>query len=381
MKLIFKITGVILFMTLSSIVLGHNPVQDTVVVNKKRDFTKTIHKSFSIEAAGKVELSNRYGNVTIKNWDKPEVDIKVTIIVDSRNEGRAQEVFDRIDIDFDAGGNYVSAKTNIESKSGWSSWFSGGNNDNYKINYEVLMPKSVNLDLFNKYGNAYVDDVDGDVRLEIKYGNLTMAAIGGNLNFTLGYGNGKIGSAKVTEMDIKYSKVEIGAVADLHIMSKYSHFKIVEAHDVRVTSKYDHYTFGNIHHYRNSGKYDHVTVNSALSISAVAKYSDYQIHHLLETADFDLEYGSAKIELLDRNFKEMEVHGRYTDYRVNVQEGTEFKLDAVTRYAGIRYPDNFRIIREYDKGADKEVQGYLGNNDGAKVIRARLNYGGIKVKD
>lgn len=356
-------------------------IQDTIVVNKCKDFKHTIVKNFPMEDRGTVNLSNRYGDVTIKNWNKPEVEIEVTIIVDARSEDRAASVFDRIDIDFDASSSYVSAVTNIESKSSWTSWFGGGGNDDYKIHYEVYLPEAIDLKLFNKYGNAYVDNIGGNANLEIKYGNLQIGEISGNLDLQLGYGNATIASAGETEMLIKYSKVEIGSTADLHVESKYSHFVINDANDLRLTTKYDHYKIGNIDGLRNTGKYDDIMIKSVRSISATSKYTDYLIGHLIERAEFDLEYGSAKIDLLDGSFKEMDVEGRYTDYRINVEEGTEFKLDAVTRYAGIRYPDNFRVIREKEHGSEREVEGYNGDKNGARVIRARLNYGGIKVKD
>jgi len=346
---------------------------------EKREFSKTINKQFPITSNGKVNLSNRYGQVTIKTWSNNEVKIEVVIKVNSRSEDDAQDVFDRISIDFNSSKDYVSAVTEIASKSGWSSLWSGGSSDDYAINYEVYMPETNNLDLFNKYGNSTVPSLRGTADLEIKYGNIHVDEIDGDVNLNLGYGNASITSAKTVGLTVKYSKVKIGSANDVTIESKYSNITIDEAADIRSESKYDHYHLGNINDYHNVGKYDDIHIKTAKSLRAAAKYSDYTVDHLSDWADLDLEYGSAKIEELSKAFTAIEIRGRYTEYRITVQEGTHYQLDAVTRYAGIRYPSVFNVERDIENGPEKEIKGYVGDKNGGKVIKARLNYGGIKV--
>ena len=347
---------------------------------EKREFSKTINKQFPITSNGKVNISNRYGQVAIKTWSNNEVKIEVVIKVNSRNEDNAQAVFDRITIDFNSSKDYVSAVTEIASKSGWSSWWSGGSSDDYAIHYEVYMPQTNSLDLFNKYGNSTVPALAGDVDMEIKYGNIHADEIGGDAVLNLGYGNATITAAKTVNLIVKYSKVKLGQANDVTIESKYSVITIDEANDIRSETKYDHYRLGTINEYHNIGKYDDVQIKTAQSIRAAAKYSDYKVEHLHNWADLDLEYGSASIEELDKAFTALEIRGRYTEYRITVQEGTHYHLDAVTRYAGIRYPSAFNVVYDKEDGPEKEIKGYVGDKSGVKVIKARLNYGGIKVK-
>lgn len=347
----------------------------------KKEFSKTINKKFPITADGKVNISNRYGQVTIKTWDNNEVKIEVFIKVNARSEDNANDVFDRITIDFNSSKDYVSAVTEIASKrSSWtSSWWGGGSSDDYAIHYDVYMPETNSLDLFNKYGNSVVSSLKGAVDLEIKYGNIHVEEIDGDVNLDLGYGNATISSAGSLNLTIKYSKVKVGSASDVTIESKYSNITIDEAADVRSETKYDHYHLGNINDYHNVGKYDDIHIKTARSFRAAAKYSDFVVGHLNDWADLDLEYGSAAINELDKAFTAIEIRGRYTQYSVTVQEGTHYQLDAVTRYAGIRYPSVFKVERHIEKGPDKEVKGYVGDKSGGKVIKARLNYGGIKV--
>lgn len=347
---------------------------------EKREFSKTINKQFPITLDGTVKINNRYGAVAIKTWDNNEVKVEVVITVDAHSEDRAQDVFDRITIDFNSSRDFVSATTEIASKSGWSSWWGGNSNDSYKINYEVYMPKTNHLDLSNKYGDSYVAALEGSVNLEIKYGNIQLDQIDNDVRLVLGYGNASMVSAHKLGLEVKYSKVKIGTATDIDIVSKYSNITIDEAQDVRSETKYDHYHLGMINDYHNVGKYDDVRIKVAASVRASAKYSDYIVTHLKKWADFDLEYGSASVEMLDRAFTELEIRGRYTDYRIEVQEGAQYQLDASSSYANIKYPSEFTVVKEIKDGNDREVKGFMGSENKGKVIKARLNYGGIKVK-
>ncbi len=359
-------------------------VRDTLCrVNKpctKREFSKTINKQFPTTADGTVKISNRYGKVEIKTWDNNEVKVEVVIKVDAHSEDRANDVFDRITIDFNSSRNFVSAATEIASKSGWDSWWGGGSNDSYKINYQVYMPATNKLDLFNKYGDSYVAALKGRVNLEIKYGNIQVDQVDNDVDLMLGYGNASITGAQELGLEVKYSKVKVGTASNVDIVSKYSTVTIDEAQDVRSETKYDHYHLGMVKDYHNIGKYDDVHIKVAASVRAAAKYSDYTVVHLKDWADFDLEYGSASVEMLDRAFTALEIRGRYTDYKIEVQEGTHYQLDASSRYANIRYPSEFTVVKEIKDGNDREVQGFVGDKNQAKVIKARLDYGGIKVK-
>ena len=348
--------------------------------DSKREYSKTINKQFPITSDGTVEISNRYGKVEIKTWNNSEVKVEVVIIVDAHSEDRAKDVFDRITIDFNSSKDFVSATTEIASKSGWSSWFGGDSNDSYKINYQVYMPKSNKLDLFNKYGDSFVDALDGAVNLEIKYGNIQLGEVDNDVELVLGYGKANIAGAQKLGLDVKYSKVNVGAATDVNVISKYSTISIDEANDIRSETKYDHYHLGLIKDYHNIGKYDDVHIKVAKSVRAAAKYSDYKVEHLMDWADFDLEYGSASVEKLDQAFSSVEIRGRYTNYRIEVQEGTHYQLDAASRYANIRYPDEITIVKEIRDGNEREVQGFVGDKSEAKVIKARLDYGGIKVR-
>ncbi|MEM8908678.1 MAG: hypothetical protein AAGD05_12585, partial [Bacteroidota bacterium] len=346
----------------------------------KKEFTRTIKKEFDIAADGKVSIINKHGQVNINTWESNQVKIDVVITVHARNQEAANAVFERLNVDFSNGGSYVRAETEIGSKSkGWN-WWGSSNSDDYSIDYEVYMPKTNSLELHNKYGNSHIASLAGEVDASIKYGNVRMEEVGGNLKLVLGYGNGTIIKSKDNDVDLKYGKIRIKQANDVVIASKHSKIFIDEAKDIKSISKYDTYEVGQVDHFKNQGKYDNIEIASVGSVRALSKYTDYDIDQIMGSADFDLEYGSATLNMSD-DFSEVQILGRYTEYRIQVPNGTEYKLDAATRYAGVRYPQQMNIVYEKEKGKAHEVEGYIGDEQTGRIIKARLDYGGLKVRD
>lgn len=357
-------------------------VSEAAILFGKKEFTKKIEKTFDISANGKVDLSNRYGQVTVKTWDQNKVEIVVLIKVNSKSEEDAESTFDRIDIEFSNSSNYVSAATHIESKSssgGWTSWFTGGGNyssDDYSIHYTVQMPASNDLAVANKYGNTTVEDIDGNADMTIKYGNIDMGNVGGDFSLSLGYGNASLGNSGNSDVTIKYSNLKMKNTKDLRIESKYSKMKIEEALDIRSQTKYDSYSLGRIRSLRNQGKYDHFDIEYLEDLEIETKYTDVEVEHLKQSADVIMSHGGLTVRELEDGFRDVRLEGKYTDFKIEVSG--DFTLDGQSSYGGIRYPNEMEIHIDKEKSNDHQVEGYRGSKNGG-IIKARLEYGHLKV--
>ncbi|MGK0366817.1 MAG: hypothetical protein ACI85O_003893 [Saprospiraceae bacterium] len=378
MKLAYNFSTMLVL--LMSLFVNTAYASDTITTITKQEYTKSIKKDFGIFANGTVSLFNKYGKMDIKTWDKNRVKVDIRITVNSSSESDAQEVFDRITFDFSNGGDFVKAETQIASKN--SSWWSGWGDDNetdFNIDYEVYMPPTATLDLSNKYGDVYVAELARNANINVKYGNFRLDGVGENLNVTLGYGNGTVVKAARTEAKISYSKFRMQEGGDVNFDTKYSKIGIDKASDIRVNSSYDTYDIGRVRDYHSTGKYDNVSIGTAENITAVSKYTDFAVGSVKNSADFDLTYGGARIEKIANGFSEMRLSGRYADYKVRVEPGTSYQLDASANYAGIRYPSPLQVTYEKDQGTSHHVEGYVNTKGARSVIKANLSYGGLKV--
>lgn len=350
--------------------------------NPKEKYEKIIDREFAISQKGTVHLENKYGNIDIVTSDCDEVKMTVKIIVNARTKDKADEIFDRIDIEFNASRDLVSAITAIGESDG-GSWFNWGSEvkGDFQIHYNVEMPETNSLVLKNKYGNTYVDNIYGSADMEVKYGNLKMDEVGQELSLMLGYGNANIGTTKMVSMEVKYATIELGNTGDVNAVTKYSKITFNDAADLSLTTKYDNYDIGTIKSFRNEGKYDHFHIKEAEHIDANSKYTDYKVQYLHDVAEFDLEYGGATIYKVGRQFSMIDLEGRYTDYKIMVEKGANYELELEGDYAGIRYPSAMQVVNHSEDGHEKEVRGYIGSQKKGSTIKADLAYGSIKIEE
>ncbi|MBI1226163.1 MAG: hypothetical protein GC192_13090 [Bacteroidetes bacterium] len=345
-----------------------------------QDFTKTIKKEFPISATGTVNLVNKYGKIDVKTWEKNRAKVDVTIVVKAGNEAQAQTVFDRIRIDFTNDDSFVKAETIIESNK--SSWFNLGMNERteFQINYQVYMPATASLDLSNKYGDSNVAPLTSRVKMDVKYGSFRLEGVGPSLSVNLDYGNGTIVKSGDATVNVSYSKLNFNDVRNLKLTSKYSKLTVDKGADMNAESRYDEFNFVHVEHLDCTSKYGNVVVGNAESIKAAGQYTDYKIDRLNDNGDFDLMYGGLRIDHVSKGFAKINLIGKYSDFKIGVENGASYTLDANASFAGIAYPDGLVVTYEKEKGTSHEVKGHAGTQNARSAIRASLNYGGLKVK-
>jgi hypothetical protein len=345
-----------------------------------QDFTKTIKREFPLNASGSVNLINKYGKIDVKTWEKNRAKVEVTIVVKATNESQAQTVFDRIRIEFANDDSYVKAETIIQSSK--SSWFDWGGSDKteFQINYQVYMPASASLDLSNKYGDALVAPLTGKAKMDVKYGNFRLEGASAGLSLSLDYGNGTVVKSGDANVNVSYSKLSLNDMQSVNVTSKYSKLTVDNSGDINADSRYDELKLGKVGQLQCTSKYGSILIGSANSIKATGQYTDINVDKLKGNGDFDLLYGGLRIENVSKGFEKINLVGKYSDFKIGIENGASYTLDANASFAGIAYPDGLVVTYEQEKGTSHQVKGHTGNQNSRSAIKASLNYGGLKLK-
>ena len=131
----------------------------TLPASALQEVSKEYHEEYDANAQTMLILNNKYGNIDIKDWGRQQVKIDVLVTVNHSNQEKAQRLLDYIDVSFSIHGNEIKINTEIDDKFSRSSQWGSGND--FEINYTVQMPKQVNLDLYNKYGNVFISELSG----------------------------------------------------------------------------------------------------------------------------------------------------------------------------------------------------------------------------
>jgi len=340
------------------------------------EFTKTIKREFDISANGTTYLSNKYGKIEVKTWDKNRVKIAVTIVVKEGTEEDAQKVFNSISINFSNGADYVKAETAIEAIR--RSWIWDDGKADYKINYEVYVPASINLQVDQRYGDVYLASVSGKTKLTVKYGNFKTESVGNGSNFELAYGNGTIGQAEDAYIGLSYSKLTISDANDITVNSAYSGLNAPKLNSLTTTAKYDNYNLGNVKSLKATGMYSKFAATNAGAVNISGQYNSVSMGDISKSLDLDLNYGSCNVSF-SKGLTNATVKANYTDVILKVlPDLCCYQLDAAANYAGVRYPQAMDVTYEVQKPTSHVVKGHVGKGD-SPMIKANVNYGGIKL--
>lgn len=348
-----------------------------------QEFTKTINREFSTSADGTTALYNRYGDINVKTWQSNTVKINVTIVVNAKSQRDAEEGFKNINVNFMNTWGYVKAETIIAESMNYGAgnwWPKKTCGDDFKINYEVWMPAASQLDLKNKYGNAWVAAMKGKLIAEIRFGELRAEAVSNDADINIA--NGKVWLAQVNNLSgqASYTELNVAEANDIQLDTKYSETKVDKAKNLRITSKYDDFNFGVVEELRLQTKYANLRSNTIRSAFITAQYSTMDFATVRDGMDADIVYGTLDIDALSRNFSKVNVVGKYTGVTVAVERGAAYRFDAEVDYADAHVPHSATVKNRSDSGDRETVQGYLGSESAKGLVKARLVYGDFVIK-
>ncbi|MGB0522082.1 MAG: hypothetical protein ACPGJS_03940 [Flammeovirgaceae bacterium] len=310
---------------------------------QKHRMNKDVSETYPVSSSDALELSNRYGNVTINTWNQRQVAVNVKIEAWGKSEDQVKEILEQINIRHSKEGNVVKFHTEIESK---SKYLSNNDKRGFEINYTVNMPDDLRLDLSNKYGRINMPDYKGRLTLYVAYGRVsTGELLGPDNDITVKYSsNSSFKAVMKGDLEIRYSSgLEIGKAGDIELSDRYGGVRIGEVE----------------------------------KIDAEIAYSSLKIQTLHKSLNLDARYSSGKIEQVKNGFKEIRVDTSYGSFSMDFDDNVNFDFEVNVRYGGFkRNLSGMELKREYRKNHSAEYAGTKGKS-GQAFIKASASYGSI----
>lgn len=359
------------YKTFISVLVALTVVFTTGTVNTYANkLNKTFQKEFKADKGSIVKINNRFGQVSIENWDKNSVLIEVEVTVEHSSRDRAERMLSAINITLEQVGNEIRGITQIDEKliKSVSNINFGSSSRELKIDYKVKMPKHLNADLTNKYGDIFINELTGHTNIDLKYGNLKANRIlyGSNdplAMLTLGYGNASIDEVDWMRFDIKYANVDIVKSKALVVLSKYSKISVDVASSIVVDSKYDTYTIGNI-----------------ANLVGESGYTTYRIKRLDKKLDIITRYGDVRIEDVSNGFESISFQGSYASLYAPIASSVSYNFDGEASYGGLTYNTPARVNR-IESSNKLTVNGRVGERDNPNAsVKVRVRYGSARLR-
>ena len=324
--------------TVNTVINTHeDPINDTY----KETVTKTINRHMNVNNNALLEIKNQFGNIFITEGNNNTITFSITITAKSSTLKGAQDIADRINIEFSESKSKVSAKTTLTSNN--------NGNGGMEINYNVTVPSSVFLQLNNKFGNVYLKDCKQDLNANIEFGDIGINSLKADNNkINLKFGKLKLEQAKSLNLDISHSTSEIGDISLLNCTSAFSSIQI-ESIDVLNCPSFKH---GNI------------SIISANRIEIPdLQFSETTINQLVKSLTVkDLKFGQLKIENIDNSFENISVFAKHGDVNMNLSPKTSCKVDLSTKMGGINIKGfkNLKVENIDRNGFEKACSGTIG---------------------
>ena len=283
-------------------------------------------KNFPVQSMANLIINQETGSITCENWDKNEISVKLTAVVETNDQEKAEQEFNRVIWNITGNRKEVSVNCKLAPKR------NNKNKISVHLKLEIFMPRQVNLDLKQKYGDAFVATVDGTANITSEYGSINVNALNAAENkFKVDYGKGHINHFESGDIYINYSGFSLYSTKKADMSSKYSKIKINNAGTLQLELE--------------GGT---VNIDSVGRFEGTVKYSTINIKELANTMSLNTSYGNVSVSLIHNGFEELSVINKYGTVNLNISENATYSIDAEMEYCTLNYPEplakfNYRV--------------------------------------
>lgn len=304
---------------------------------------RSVSRSFPASPETTLEIQNKYGKIQLATWDKDSVAVEVDIYLTESSSSKLKKLKEDIQIDFTGTKNYIIAKTVIESESGRlaSELKSIGNtisgtNKRVEINYMVYLPAQMDVVLNNKFGDIYMDDLEGQVDIELSNGVLKANSLKGNAAISLSFANGMIKSLGSANMKLSYSDLVLNEVSQLDLISKSSKLNVDSVNVLKIDSRRDKLYFKHVEYFYGQSNFTQVW-----------------IYDFLRESSIYMKYGELTIEHVMPGFNKIYVESEYTDMTLYFDRAATLEFDIFHHEKStLRLPGSEVVSEENPSGKD-----------------------------
>ena len=333
-------------------------------LDKKWDHekSKTIKKEFDVDSDALLRINNKYGNVDVISWDQNRVEIEVTITVSGNNESKVASRLNQIDVRFENSRSEVSAKTTIESSSGW---FNSGNKMNYQIDYKIKVPVTNDVNLSNDYGSILLNEIKGKASINCDYGKIMIGSLFHEDN----------------EINIDYTSNSVIEFMNTGtINADYSQLTVEKSKKIQLKADYTDTSIENIEDLNFTCDYGKIEVDKANKIDGHGDYLTMRFGEVYDSLVIEADYGGIKVDKLMKGFKTVTVRSDYTGIKMGVDPETAFNFKAKLSYGGFDYDgDNATYIKKMVKSSSKYYEGFVNQENSGAMIDVSSEYGSVKL--
>lgn len=307
---------------------------------------------------GKVTVVNKFGDVTVKSWDKDSVAVEVVVHAEASNP-------DHLDLMMKmASARIYSTAGNVYSELNWGDEVGGikqgtievalSLKSEYKLRIDQIIhvPKNAKLSIENRFGDVLLPSLEQELRLTLHHGALRAESLYSLRAEELKYAKIDLIDLKKLEGKIVFSEVLIKNCDQADIQTSSSEIELDLVKDLRVKSSNDKYR-----------------IENAGTIIGSSFMGDWRVRTVKGGVDLDMKFGSFDLRNLQTPLKTVHLIGSNTEFRIGFSDDFSGsvkvegeKVKTLSNSSGIlrekeKYEGSGRI--EYEFSTEKSGQGMV----------------------
>ena len=155
----------------------------TAVAAHGETLERTFDRTFAVIPGARFALANTNGRVTLHAWDQPQVRVHALERVRSRDAEEAKKAFAALTIAAasEAGGVKIETRMPQLRGGGLFEWIAGTNVD-VNVDYEITVPRSMDVRIDNTNGAIEIAEVRGSMLVSDTNGHIECRACAGNID-------------------------------------------------------------------------------------------------------------------------------------------------------------------------------------------------------
>lgn len=327
-------------------------------------YTERIERAFRASNSTTIDVQNKYGMVHVETWKKDSVKISIDFRVEANSQEKLENVKSSILFDFTPSKYKIQAHTTFTKARGIITGFVDAfvPSTQVVIDYTVFIPEKATLQIKNKFGNIYIDELGGDVSIELGNGDLTANRLKGKTNLKLSSGDSEIEEINSGIIQISYGDLTIGLANKVELITRSSKVRIDKANDLTIKSSRDKYTISN-----------------ADKLICEGSLSTLKVDNLEKEISCNLKYGGVSIDNIEKTFSFMNIESEYAEVDLIFERGSAYNMD-ITHHQDVKMILPLQLARIETKNIDTDAKLMLtyGTIGPANVNSPKLNITALK---
>ncbi|GAB4128992.1 MAG: hypothetical protein OHK0045_06830 [Raineya sp.] len=320
---------------------------------------KSMQKSFSA-TGNSLKVANKFGKVHINTNRSKQINVKIEIIVRASSKEKAEEILNAISIANTQSSGLISFETLFEKS------IEKKRTTSIEVNYTIDIPETSPLEVSNKFGNIYLADFSGQLKLKNIYGSTKTEKIKGN-------------SEKYIE--VKFGNADISYLEKGTIYIAYGKYNIFGGKEVTLKSAYSNGEVGEITDLQLKNAYGDIEIDKVDNISGESHYGKFRLKNLYTSLTMKGAYNSTfKIEGISKSCQNIDINMKYTSSLLSFREDAGCQFIIELQYGSfIGEKERFDIQKKMVENSFSYYEGKFGRGDFTKV-KMSSRYGDIRIR-